>query len=61
MTQKPTDHDHGESKGRLKEFTDIERESADDVAQQAMGKKRGYDEKSRRAAEFLRIDRGHKE
>lgn len=60
MTHKPLDHDHGASQSRLKEFTDLERDSADQQAQEAMGRKRGYDDKSRRAAEFLRIERGQR-
>lgn len=61
MSHKPTDHDHGESRARLKEYTEIERESAPSDAEKEIGKNRGYDKKSRRAAEFLRIDRGKTE
>lgn len=59
--QKPLDHAHGESKGRLKQFTEIEREAATGEAAKEMGKHREYDPKSRRLAEYLRIDRGRTE
>ncbi len=57
MTQKPLDHDHGESKDRLKQFTDIEREAAAAEAGKEIGKHRSRDPKNRRLAEFLEIDR----
>lgn len=61
MTHKPLDHDHGESKDRMKQFTEIEREEAVAEAGKEIGKHRSYDEKSRRMAEYLEIERRKKD